>query len=249
MNTRRHFIEISGIQVEVVHKAIKNLHLGVYPPAGRVRVAVPLRLDNEAVRLAVIPKLSWIRRQQACFAGQPRQSQRQMVSGESHFFQGRRYRLRVIEENATARVRLKGNTALELYARPNSNAAKREVILNAWYRQALKTWLSDLIAKWEPVIGVQVAEWGIKKMKTKWGPCNIISRRIWLNLELAKKPPQCLEYILVHEMVHLLERHHNDRFTALMDRFMPQWRLYRDELNHLPLGHETWLQETDLAKS
>lgn len=226
--------------MEVVRKAIKNLHLGVYPPAGRVRVAVPTRVDDEAIHLAVISKLDWIRRQQARFAEQPRQSQREMVSGESHFFQGRRYRLRVIEENSTPRVRLKGNTALELYAQPDTDAAKREAILNEWYRRELKTLLPDLIAKWEPVVGVQVAEWGIKKMKTKWGACNLTARRIWLNLELAKKQPQCLEYILVHEMVHLLERHHNDRFRELMNRFMPQWRLYRDELNQLPLGHETW---------
>lgn len=223
-----------------MRKAIKNLHLGVYPPAGRVRVAVPMRIDDEAVRLAVISKLGWIRRKQAHFIEQPRQSQREIVSGESHYFQGRRYRLRVIEESAPPRVALKGNTALELYVRPDTNTAKREAFLNEWYRRELKALLPNLITKWKPVIGVQVEDWAIKKMKTKWGTCNVTARRIWLNLELAKKPIQCLEYILVHEMVHLLERHHNDRFKELMDRFMPQWRLLREELNRAPLGHETW---------
>lgn len=240
MNTKRHIIEISGIQVEVVRKAIKNLHLGVYPPTGRVRVAVPMRVDDEAVRLAVISKLGWIRRKQARFAEQPRQSQREMVAGESHYFQGRRYRLRVIEENVPPRVTLKGNTTLELYVRPDTGAAKREAILNEWYRRELKALLPDIIVKWESMIGVQVAEWAIKKMKTKWGTCNVTARRVWVNLELAKKSPQCLEYILVHELVHLLERHHNDRFKEHMDRLMPQWRLLREELNRAPLGHETW---------
>lgn len=226
--------------MEVVRKAIKNLHLGVYPPTGRVRVAAPTRIDDEAVRLAVISKLGWIRRQQARFAQQPRQSEREMVSGESHYFQGRRYRLRVVEADAPPRVKLNGNSTLELHIRPGTKTEKREEILNQWYRHELKVQLPELIAQWEPVIGVNVADWGVKKMKTKWGTCNIEARRIWLNLELAKKPPQCMEYILVHELVHLLERHHNDRFRELMDRFMPPWRLYRDELNRSPLGHEAW---------
>lgn len=243
MNTKRHFIEVSGLRVEVVRKAIKNLHLGVYPPVGRVRVAAPLRVDDEAVRLAVISKLGWIRRQQARFLEQPRQSPRQMVTGESHYFQGRRYRLHVIEENAAPRVQLKGNAALELYVRPGTDAAKRQAILNEWYRRELKALVPDLIARWEPVIGVQVTEWGVKKMKTKWGTCNIIARRVWLNLDLAKHPFRCLEYILVHEMVHLLERYHNDRFRHLMDQFLPSWRPRHEELNQIPLAHEHWEDE------
>lgn len=239
MNTKRHYIKVSGLQVEVVRKAIKNLHLGVYPPAGRVRVAVPTRVDDEAVRLAVISKLGWIRRQQTRFADQPRQSQREMIAGESHYFQGRRYRLRIVEENAAPKVRIGGST-LKLSVRPDTDAAKREAVLNDWYRGGLKTVLLDLIAKWQPIVGVEVAGWGVKKMKTKWGTCNANAGRIWLNLELAKKPVQCLEYIVVHEMTHLLERNHNDRFKELMNRFMPQWRLYRDELNRAPLAHETW---------
>ncbi len=240
MTTKRHNIEVRGIPVEVVRKDIKNLHLGVYPPNGRVRVAAPLRLDDEAVRLAVISRLGWIRRQQNGFEQQERQSEREMVTGESHYFQGKRYRLDVIELAAPASVTLPKNTTLELRVRPGTDRGKREAVLNRWYRQRMREQIPELIAKWEPVIGADIADWGIKKMKTLWGSCNIDARRIWLNLELAKKPPKCLEYILVHEMVHLLERHHNERFLEYMEQFMPQWRLHRDELNRFPLAHEDW---------
>jgi predicted metal-dependent hydrolase len=236
----RRQIEVRGIPVEVVRKNIKNLHLGVYPPEGRVRVAVPLRLDDEAVRLAIISRLTWIRRQQDGFERQDRQSQREMVTGESHYVGGRRYRLDVVEHAGSAAVRLRNNTTLELRVRPGTSREQREAALHRWYRGRLRARIPQLIAKWEPAIGVTVAEWGIKKMKTRWGTCNIDARRIWLNLELAKKPASCLEYILAHEMVHLLERHHNERFQQLMDRLMPQWRLYREELNRAPLAHEDW---------
>ena len=226
--------------MEVVRKDIKNLHMGVYPPNGRVRVAVPLRLDDEAVRLAVISRLGWIRRQQNGFEQQDRQSEREMITGESHYYQGRRYRLYVIEHDGPASVSLPNNSTVELRVRTGTSRDKREFVLHQWYRQRLREQIPQLIAKWEPVIGMTVVEWGIKKMKTRWGTCNIDARRIWLNLELAKKPASCLEYILVHEMIHLLERHHNDRFREYMDRLIPQWRLYRDELNRSPLSHENW---------
>ncbi len=241
MRTERHFIEVSGIPVEVVRKPIKNLHLGVYPPAGRVRVAAPVRMDDEAVRLAVVSRLGWIRRQQARFAEQPRQSAREMVTGESHYLWGRRYCLEVIEHDSPCRVKRKGRSRLVLYVCPGADTARRRRLLEDFYRQELKQRIPALIEQWQPMIGVQVAHWGVKRMKTRWGSCNPETRRIWLNLELAKKPPRCLEYILVHEMTHLLERHHNDRFRRLMDRFLPSWRLYRDELNGSPLKHEEWL--------
>ena len=230
---------MSGMPVEVVRKDIKNLHLAVYPPNGRVRVAVPLRLDDEAVRLAVVSRLGWIRRRQAGFEQQDRQSEREMVSGESHYVQGRRYRLDVIECSGRTSVRL-GNNKLDLRVPPGTSRQNREAALHRWYRQLLRDQIPELTAKWESVIGVNIADWGIRKMKTRWGTCNIAARRIWLNLELAKKSPSCLEYILVHEMVHLLERHHNDRFRECMDRFMPQWRLHREELKRAPLSHESW---------
>jgi predicted metal-dependent hydrolase len=238
--TETRHLTISGIEVEVVRKDIKNLHLGVYPPLGRVRVAAPLVLGDEAVRLAVIDKLGWIKRQRARFAEQPRQSQREMVSGESHWFLGRRYRLRVCEQAGQPRVAVRGLAALELLVRPGSDAAQREAILVRWYREQLKALVPPLLDQWQSALGVQVADWGIKRMKTRWGSCNPATRRVWFNLELAKKPVQCLEYIVAHELTHLVERHHDERFTALLDSLMPQWPHYRDLLNSLPLAHEEW---------
>jgi predicted metal-dependent hydrolase len=240
MNTETHHITVNDIAVEVVRKAIKNLHLGVYPPHGRVRVAAPLAVSDEAVRLAVIGKLAWIKRQQAKFEAQPRQSRREMVNGESHYFLGQRYRLRVIEHNGAGKVVLRNKTFMDLYVRPEASAEQREQVLQRWYRQELKALIPPLLKKWELVLGVEAADWGIKKMKTKWGACTIEAKRIWVNLELAKKPVQCLEYIVVHELVHLLERHHNERFQELMDQFLPQWRLHREELNRAPLGYDSW---------
>jgi len=224
-----------------VRKPIKNLHLSVHPPDGRVRVSAPSHIDDEAVRLAVVSKLSWIRRHQKTFADQPRQSQREMISGESHYFLGRRYRLNVTERNGPNRVTLNGTSELTMQLRPGTDRDRREQLLNAWYRRRMKELVPDLIAKWQPIIGVEVADWGIKKMKTRWGSCNTRDNRVWLNLELAKKSLNCIEYVLVHEMVHLLERNHSEHFKALMDKFLPQWQLYRDELNQAPLSYEEWV--------
>ena len=240
MNTEAHQISVSDVVVDVVRKDIKNLHLAVYPPDGRVRVAAPLLIDDEAVRLAVVSKLAWIKRQQDLFQSQDRQSAREYVSRESHYYWGDRYLLNVAYHDAPPQVVVRNKSTLDLFVRGGSNTAQRERVLQEWYRQRLKEAIPPLIAKWEPIIGVEIADWRVKRMKTKWGTCTIEARRIWLNLELVKKPPQCLEYIIVHEMVHLLERHHNDRFVAYMDEFMPQWRLFRDELNQAPLAYETW---------
>jgi predicted metal-dependent hydrolase len=240
MITDKSQIRVSGVPVEIVRKGIKNLHLGVYPPHGRVRVAAPLRVSDDAVRLAVVGKLGWIKRQRARFEAQPRQSAREMVSGESHYFLGQRYRLRVVTYEGPAKVMVRNKSVIELHVRRESSAEHRERVLQRWYRQQLKELIPPLLQKWQPVLGVQANEWGIKKMKTKWGACNVKARRIWLNLELAKKPAQCLEYIIVHELLHLLERQHNDTFTALMNEFLPQWKSRRAELNAAPLAHATW---------
>ncbi|GCE15107.1 M48 family metallopeptidase [Tengunoibacter tsumagoiensis] len=235
-----HQITVNGYVVDVVRKDIKNLHLGVYPPEGRIRVAAPLRVNDEAVRLFTISKLSWIKRQKTKFIDQERQTEREYVSGESHYFQGHRYLLNVIYRPGTPQVVLRNHKYIDLIVRPDSNTSDRERVLLGWYRQQLKAEIPALLEKWEKIIDVQVAEWGVKQMKTKWGTCNSKAGRIWLNLELAKKPMHCLEYIIVHELVHLLERHHNERFQAYMDRFLPLWHHYREELNRSPLGHETW---------
>lgn len=240
MITKRHTIEVHGVSVEVVRKDIKNLHLGVYPPKGRVRVAAPLRIDDEGVRLAVISRLAWIRQQRQSFDSQDRQSEREMVTGESHYYKGRRFRLNVIETDTKPGIVLRNNTTMELRVRPGANRQSRERLLDRWYRDQLRERLPFLLAKWEPIVGITVSQIGIKKMKTRWGTCNIDARRIWLNLELVKKPPTCLEYILAHEMIHFLERHHNDRFRDLIDKAMPDWRVRRSELNRSPLAHENW---------
>lgn len=240
MTIERNHIEVSGIDVEIRRKAIKNLHVGVYPPDGKVRVAAPAHLDDEAVRLAIVSRLSWIRRQRKGFIDQQRQSPRDMVTGESHYFAGRRYRLDVIEHAGRPAVSLKGNHTLELKVSPGTDQKQRRHILERWYRKALKSRIPELLARWEPIVDVKVSECRVKKMKTKWGSCNARAGRIWLNLELVKKPESCVEYILVHEMVHLLERHHNERFRELMDYFMPDWRTRRDQLNAQPLAHENW---------
>lgn len=240
VNTETRQIVVNRIKVDIVRKDIKNLHLGVYPPNGRVRVAAPLTVNDEAVRLAVVGKLAWIKRQQAKFAAQSRQSQREMVSGESHYFFGRRYRLRVIETQGKSKVVLRNKATMELHVRPATDADQREKLLQRWYREQLKALVPSLLKKWQPLLNVEVSSWGIRKMKTKWGACNTQARRICLNLELAKKPAPCIEYIIVHELMHLLERHHNDRFMALMDKHLPNWRGYRDDLNQAPLGYESW---------
>lgn len=240
MSTEAAEIRVSGVAVQIVRKDIKNLHLGVYPPNGRVRVAAPLSVSVDAVRLAVIGKLAWIKRQKAKFEAQPRQTEREMVSGESHYFLGKRYRLNVIKSNGANRVFLRNSSTMDLYLQPGTSAEKREWVLQRWYREQLRALIHPLLEKWQPVVGVDVTHWGIKKMKTRWGSCTMSANRIWLNLELIKKPVSCLEYILVHELVHLLERHHTDRFRDYMNRFVPQWRLHREELNRAPLSHESW---------
>ncbi len=230
---------LGSITVDVVSKDIKNIHLSVYPPSGRVRIAAPLRMDMDTIRIYLISKLPWIRKQQEKLRKQEREAPREFLNRESHYVNGKRYLLKVIERDEAPRVELK-HSKMELYVRPGANKEKMKTILAEWYRRQLKTILPPLIAKWEERLGVQVNEFGIKIMKTRWGTCNREARRIWLNLELAKKPSECLEYIVVHEMVHLLERNHNDRFIALMNEFMPKWRFHKDELNRLPVGHEDW---------
>jgi predicted metal-dependent hydrolase len=240
VSVNKNWLKVSGIDVQVVRKGIKNLHLAVYPPDGHVRVAVPEHVTDDNVRLAVVAKLNWIKRQQRDYKEQPRQSGREYVSGECHYVLGKRYRLQLIERDAKPEVVLLKSGKLKLYVRAGSSVESKELILNAWYREELKRLIPDLLDKWQPVVGRKAKDWGIKRMKTKWGSCNTEARRIWLNLELAKKPLVCLEYILVHELVHLHERRHNQRFKDILDRCMPNWRVRQKTLNSSPLAHEEW---------
>jgi hypothetical protein len=232
------FIEVAGIQVEVVRKAIRHLRITVYPPDGRVRLAVPFWMGEEAIRLAVVERLAWIKGHREKFAGQVRPPEREMAEGETHWFQGKRYSLAIREVAGREGVFLKGLDTMELALRAGSEVAHRRDVLDRWYRKQLKLEIAPLIAKWEPALGVKAASWGVRKMKTRWGSCNVKARRLWFNLELAKKPPECLEYVVVHELVHLLERRHDARFKALMTLHLPQWRQIKKQLNAVPLADE-----------
>jgi predicted metal-dependent hydrolase len=230
----------SKLTIDIVRKDIINIHLSVYPPTGRVRIAAPLEVGDETIRLFAISKLGWIRRNQRSFEAQDRQSPREYKNRESHYFLGKRYLLRIKEHHAPPKVVLKTKTYIDLFVKPETSVEQKHVAVNEWYRDELKKLIEPLINKWEKEIGVSVDDWQIKQMKTKWGTCNIEKKRIWINLELAKKPLACLEYIVVHEMVHLLERNHGGRFIAYMDKFLPQWKFYREELNRLPVSHGEW---------
>ncbi len=240
MNTDNDILEVSGLSVQVIRKKIKNLHLSVCPPDGKVRIAAPIKTSSDNVRLAVISRLSWIRKKQAEFESQPRQSERLFINGESHYFQGRRYVLDIVEASGPSSLEIKNKSKMLLKIKPGASVEKRAQVMNEWYRAHLKGTIPELLDKWQPIVGKEVRDWRVQKMKTKWGSCNIAERRILINLELAKKSPECLEYILVHELVHLHERHHNENFKALMDKFMPKWRLGRDLLKSEPLAYEKW---------
>jgi len=239
MNTNYNTINVGDISINVIHKDIKNVHLSVHPPQGRVTISAPLRMDLETIRLFSISKLGWIRKQQEKLKKQKREAPREYISRESHFYLGQRYLLKVIEQKAKPKVVLKHNT-IELYIRKGTSKAKKEKLLQGWYREQLKKIALQYVEKLEKKINVKVTEICIRKMKTKWGTCNSNAKRIWLNTELAKKPIESIEYILIHEMVHFLERNHNGKFTAYMDKFSPKWKHLREELNRSPLGHVEW---------
>ncbi|TDW70577.1 M48 family metallopeptidase [Kribbella pratensis] len=239
MSTASAYLTIRGIDVDVIYKNIKNLHIGVYPPMGRVRVAAPERLDDDQVRLAVIQRLTWIKRQREQLRAAERQSEREMVTGESHYVWGIRHRLKVVERPGRAHFEVDGDRLL-LYTPSGSSAERRRELIDKWYREQLRQAIPVIIAKWEPALNLSVSRWSIRRMKTKWGSCNRETGHIWFNVELAKKHPDCLEYITVHEMTHYLERSHGGQFTKLMDQFLPDWRIRRERLNESPLRHDEW---------
>ena len=232
-------IELGEIAVDVVKKNIKNVHLSVYPPTGKVRISAPQRMSLDTIRVFAISKLGWIRQQQKKVIEQEREPPREYLDRESHYVWGRRYLLKVIEKDAAPEVELE-HSQLLLRTRPATSEEKKQAVLDEWYREQLKEAVPALIAKWEPLMGVKVERFFVQRMKTKWGSCSPGSGSIRLNTDLAKKPRECLEYIVVHEMAHLMEPTHNSRFIALMDLFIPQWRFCREALNRLPVRHESW---------
>ncbi len=232
-------LELGDITVDVVFKDIKNVHLSVHPPTGRVRVSAPKRTSTETLRLFAISKLGWIKLQQQKLRAQERETPREYVERESHYVWGKRYLLSVAARDEPPSIELK-HSGMILRVRPGTDEHRRQVLVEEWYREQLKEAAPPLIARWEPLLGVRVERFFVRRMKTKWGSCNHKARTIRLNTELAKKPAECLEYIVVHELVHLLEPTHNPRFVALMDRFMPKWQFHRQVLNHLPVRRENW---------
>lgn len=236
---RRDSLDLGDLHADVVRKPIKHVHLSVYPPHGRVRISAPENMALETIRLYAITKLVWIKRQQCKILEQERETPREYLDRESHYVWGKRYLLKVVPTPGASSIKLKHST-LELHSRPGSSESRLAKILEAWYREQTKSAVSELLDKWQPIIGVRAGRLHVQRMRTKWGSCNPKTGLIRLNTDLAKKPPQCLEYILVHELTHLLEPSHNARFQGLLDGFMPQWRQVKSELNRLPVRHEDW---------
>lgn len=226
-------IAVSGITIDVVKKDIKNMHLAVYPPSGRVRISSPVDVSTESVRMFAVSKLGWIKKHIRGFEEQNRQPERKYVQQESHYFNGQRYLLNIIEEDAPPKVEIRNKKYMDLYVRPGSDKQKKREAVKEFYRSELKKQIPLLIEKWEENMEVRVNDWMVRQMKTKWGSCNTDEGRIILNLELAKKAPECLEYVVVHEMAHIQERLHTDRFKALLDKYMPSWKERREQLNEL----------------
>lgn len=234
------FLQLGSIDVLVVRKPIKNLHLSVLPPAGRVRVTSPEGMKDDAIRTLIALRLPWIKKQQGKFVGQDRQTERAYVSGESHYFFGKRYRLELVYKDEVPAVFLKGKSKIILQVRPNCTVAKRHEVMTEWYRKQLHPVVEELMTKWQKKIGAEATYWGIKQMKTRWGTCNHKRARILINLELTKKPIPCVEYVIVHELLHLIERKHNEKFLSLMTRYIPKWQSIKEDLNSFVLSYEEW---------
>lgn len=232
-------LQLGEISLYVVRKDIKNVHLSVHPPTGRVRIAAPERMSLDTVRVFAIAKLPWIKRQQQKLREQERETSREYLDRESHYVWGKRYLLKVIEENRAPAVELV-HSRMVLHVRPRTDTQKRASIVEEWYREQLRSAIPPLVEKWQRIMGVKVRRVYVQRMKTKWGSCNHRARSIRLNTDLARKSRECLEYIVVHEMVHLLEPTHSERFIHLMDQYMPKWQFRREALNSLPLRHEHW---------
>lgn len=225
-------ITVNNIEIEVTRKNIKNIHLSVHPPDGIVKISSPMHVNDNALKIFVISKMDWLQNQIYKFKRLEKIKETQYTTGETHFFFGNPYTLNIIEiDKGSPKVELRDKKYIDLYMKKESTKEKKEKIMKEWYREELKKQIPPLIEKWEEIIGEEVKDWGVKQMKTRWGTCNTKDRRIWINLELAKKPPHHLEYIIVHEMMHLIERGHGPFFQKLMDKFYPSWRQIKGELS------------------
>jgi predicted metal-dependent hydrolase len=233
-------IHLGDMPVDVVHKDIKNIHLSVHPPTGRVTIAAPSRMDLDTIRIFAITKLGWIRQQQKKLRDQEREAPREFIERESHYVWGKRYLLHVSEVEGPPGILLRHKRML-LQVRPGTTQQKCQVIVEEWYRSEVRQAVFPILERWQNRLGVQVNRIFIQRMKTKWGSCNPSAHSIRLNTDLAKKPPECLEYIVIHELMHLLEPTHNARFQSLMDQHYPQWRSCQQTLNRLPVRHESWV--------
>jgi len=233
--THKNSLFFDDLEISIERKRIKNINLAVYPPEGRIRVSAPLRCSEEQIRSVIFARLEWIQRKRQEMRARLVRPVLQGRSGELVPFGGREVLLEVAERPGRPMVMLAGE-CIKLEVPPGMTEEKRLALLHGWYRQQLHLAVPGLLARWQPVIGVEAREWRIRRMKTRWGSCNIRERRIWLNLELAKMAPACLEYVLVHELVHLIERYHNTRFWGLMDRFLPEWRTVRRQLKEAAPG-------------
>lgn len=225
-------ITIDDIAIEITKKNIKNIRLSVHPPNGEVKVSAPKRMTDEGIRLFVVSRLSWVKKQRSRFENQEKIPEMEYISGESHYYFGERYLLNVIYGSTNkSNVEIRNDEYIDLYIKNGSDKEKREKVMKEWYRKELKAVIPEVIEKWEKIMNLKVNDWGVKQMKTRWGTCNINAKRIWINLELVKKPHHCLEYIVVHEMAHLIERGHGDKFKAIMDKYYPNWKKVKAELN------------------
>lgn len=240
MSTNQSLLKVGEIEAVVLYKPVKNLHLNVLPPVGKVRVTAPQNMNDDTIHAFLATRLSWIKKMQAKFKGQERQTPREYVSGETYYFFGKKYKLEVSEMDRTPSVEIKGKTKIFLFIRPKTNTLKREEIMQNWYRNELRVFLEKAIDTWERKIGVMVNDWGIRRMKTRWGTCNHKRKNILFNLELAKKPKSCIEYVVLHELLHLIEEKHSEKFTALLNTYMPKWKSEKEELNRLILSYEEW---------
>lgn len=232
-------IQIGDLSIRLTRKDIKNVHLSVHPPDGRVTLVAPTATRPDVARAYAISKLGWIREQQTKFKNQARETPRQFIERESHYLWGRRYLFSVVFQQAKPCVKL-DHKRITLTVRPNSHPDKRAEVIHEWHKSLLHEAIPPLIDKWEPKLGVKVAAYFLQRMKTKWGSCNHDAGHIRLNTELVKKPKDLLEYVIVHEMAHLLEPTHSERFITILNEHYPTWREARAELNELPLAAEVW---------